>query len=550
MCAVRLPLLLVLRAVMCGGATGGASSSKCSLSVGMLMACHNAGGCCSVKQMMYGGDMVNVSGCLKDKEQCQAIKEGRSGTNAAIRVGRDFLTATRAGKALLAIRNDLFVNPLWCKEKPYVAWCRANLAKCREQHGCPQLNYRRHDFYGNPKPFCRDNGACSTHAPTPHHSWAPTRHPTPDPTPVPTPPSPAPTPLPTPWPTRAPTPAPPTPAPTWGPTRHPTPPPLGKWNLAIGGDHALLWNEADLRNDVCSRVWKATSHELHEILRHACPRNDVFDCTACGKSQRDIIHARCESKHIKRACAAVVAAHRTALDRERRRAIYIQPEFMPLSGFVTARGEMGACLLGKAEALGEMLFAMAECGHYSSARGQSDCYDGTGDDLVKDVRQCCFGNDVLVVGKTDQRLCKRLVLSIVAPIRQHVTPVWDKCVANPSSCTYVASSAFGKVVHDCDVKGWRSPSCVGHFFHTVGLPLVRALQAAEKLFERARPGETTKAAAKLLKMCRYHELGICKQQGRPEIECIMRVEESHECVHKFFKFEKSKATANGDRYDQ
>jgi len=474
------------------------------------------------------------------------------------------------------------------------SWCPMQFdefRKCVGRGGCCQVQRQLHKMMYDQVAFCKDfGGDCTTPVPTPMPSPRPTPLPTPpitkSPTPVPTPsptpwatppitksPTPSPSPSPTPHPTKAPTPLPtpqPTPRPTPAPpTPIPTRAPDGDWQHPFEGNggHALVWHEAIDDGDEQLGNHRpncdSTSHALRQHIRHSCPLSSVKECSNCvaqaglmGPKTLFVDDLPCGKMAVDMACSYAVLAQRRAKSRFKGGLLYIQEEFLPPNGFKSAWGEMGACFLGKGEALGTLMYAMAECSSYSSdASGTktNDCMASAGDDLVRDVRNCCTDVPGGLIHSTHEQkaVCKKHTLDVVQDIYNKLKPKWDKCVKHPPACTFISGSSYGKLVHDCDVvHAWEGTRCNGLFFNTVGLALTHLTAAASKLLALAPPSDTTPAATHLIKMCHYRPLHICAQQQRPELECMIREAMGTQCVRHYLDFEVHVATANGNPNDQ
>ena len=111
------------------------------------------------------------------------------------------------------------------------------------------------------------------------------------------------------------------------------------------------------------------------------------ECSSCV-AQAGWLDEGCEEKAADVACLHAMLTERRSESRRSGNAI-IQAEFVPTHGFHSPESKMGACFLGKGEALGTLLYAMAECGTYTArtAKSRNDCTSSAADDWIRDLRK-------------------------------------------------------------------------------------------------------------------------------------------------------------------
>ena len=113
-------------------------------------------------------------------------------------------------------------------------------------------------------------------------------------------------------------------------------------------------------------------------------------------------------------------------------------EFVPKGGFRSVYGEMGACVLDKAELLVDIVYMMATCKSYDAYRG-SECYQGTVTDFVSHLRMCCASN--AKDGGTESAAdCKKLLLPVISKAASSIEPLFAKCVQDSSACAPLHSA--------------------------------------------------------------------------------------------------------------
>ena len=212
--------------------------------------------------------------------------------------------------------------------------------------------------------------------------------------------------------------------------------------------------------------------------------------------------------------------------------VFVQKEFRPSNGFSTPFGAMAACILGKAEAIGDMLLEVTFCGAYTNQLGHGNqCYRGTGEDLVRDTRLCCSGLEL--TAPSAAKLCKKSVLKVVWPLERWAVPMWKRCTAQPSSCALGLNAKLGRKVKQCHQHRWRGTSCVRVWQRSVGRAVDGAIHAAKLLFAHARLQEITPDAHRLLHYCHH---GTSWSDSR--------------CIHRFFRADNTFGSAAGDSHDQ
>ena len=372
-----------------------------------------------------------------------------------------------------------------------------------------------------------------TRAPTPG-SRSPTRLPTPTPTPRPTPyPTPVP---PTPWPTpvpptprtASPTPMPPTPPPT--PNYAQTRPGFGvpKKLMPLHKMGAETQNGVGLEtsSDVTAHGYDDDG-ELKKSPIGVAPA--ALPVGAREAHIDDGERSRRHSKPLSLAAARQARRYFQAMGT----AVYVQREFKPRDGFKTPFGAMAACVLGKAEAIGDMLLEVTFCSKYTGRMGhQNQCYARTAQDIVRDTRMCCEGFQALASDAA--QACKKAVLQVVWPVSRYVVPMWKRCVATPSACALTLNAKLGRKVKDCHQRAWRDAKCRKTWEHSVGRAVDGAIRAARSLFARADASEAARDATRLMNFC-------------PEDENSWN---DARCIAHFYRDDNTFGSAAGDLHDQ
>ena len=106
---------------------------------------------------------------------------------------------------------------------------------------------------------------------------------------------------------------------------------------------------------------------------------------------------------------------------------FVQSIFVPRNGFDSPFGEMGACVLGKAEALADMVYSLSKCKTWDHYRG-SVCFSGAMDDLSADLRRCCMGSGKLTTHQGHHMVCNKAIMPALITLESKLRPHFDKCV--------------------------------------------------------------------------------------------------------------------------
>jgi len=357
------------------------------------------------------------------------------------------------------------------------------------------------------------------------------------PTPVPTPASPAPTPHPThapsPCPTASPTPVPPTPWPTPSPptppTAYPTP---------------AMPTPFPTPNYIHSRVYVPKKEmQPHKLDAENENSDGASTDTSAGAYDDDSVLKKSPiglappsaEEHVAppRSPAQEAAQHSRSFYRTLNGEDYVQHEFRPKGGFRTPFGAMAACVLGKAEAIADMLLEATFCAKYTGQMGHSNqCYAFTAEHLVRDTRMCCEG--FLMLAPDAAHACKKAILHVVWPVSRYVVPMWKRCVAAPSGCALTLNARFGRKVRKCHQRAWRSGKCRKIWEHSVGRAVDGAVRAARSLFARAEVSETSPDAFRLMNFCPSDENSWNDAR----------------CIAHFYRDDDIFGTAAGDMHDQ
>lgn len=182
----------------------------------------------------------------------------------------------------------------------------------------------------------------------------------------------------------------------------------------------------------------------------------AYNCIECAIKKQvasdtaNRLDLRCPTAYLQQQCQHWDTARRWELQRKKEGIVVARKEFVPKGGFSSVYGEMGACVLDKAELLVDIVYQMATCKSYDNYRG-SECYEGTAQDFVGHLRMCCAGNTK--DGGTESAAdCKKLLLPVVGRVTRSVTPLFNKCARDSSKCAPLHSALL-----DCYemFDGWK-----------------------------------------------------------------------------------------------
>jgi hypothetical protein len=262
---------------------------------------------------------------------------------------------------------------------------------------------------------------------------------------------------------------------------------------------------------VCPQLWPQIAHIVTPIIQ-LCKNADPDVCRNCVETELIITkkdakfqwkNSRCVATKASSICNAASRQIRAAADRAARRNAYVQPPFRPKAGFGTSWGEMGACILGKAEAIADTLYTMSHCSAYDQPRGE-DCFKRTAKDLSVDIRQCCAGNEHLVLSASEAE-CDMAVAKVSQRIRDTLAVEYGTCTKDGDKCRSRLMPMFKTCMiraKSKDFVGLVRSSCDAFYkFGGVLGTFKEALKAANKMYAHADPSDKTKYSAALLKIC-------------------------------------------------
>ena len=175
-----------------------------------------------------------------------------------------------------------------------------------------------------------------------------------------------------------------------------------------------------------------------EQLHGSCKLEDWQGCVQCARDHGFEDSELCSRPHIEFVCQNLA----TAMVADKQRTSkglrpYAEPDLRPFEGFRSSFGEMGACILDKAELLLSIIYQMATCTRYEQWHG-SGCYEKQADVFVQQLRLCCAGNQKLA-NQISVTACNKAVLPFAATFLKGLKPTFDRCVKEPAhdSCVFL-----------------------------------------------------------------------------------------------------------------
>ena len=183
------------------------------------------------------------------------------------------------------------------------------------------------------------------------------------------------------------------------------------------------------------------AQDLHARCRH---HDSAAACADCASTFGIVDGDKCPPAHALFVCRHLVLAQKAAKIRRARHsarnALYTQPAFRPRGGFASTFGEMGACLLDKAEVLLDLAFLLGTCTEYVRFRGAA-CYTRDALDWFQNVGWCCDGNE-RSTHETATLACHRATDGLLATARKALLPRWSKCSASYQHCNDMRGGAL------------------------------------------------------------------------------------------------------------
>ena len=182
-----------------------------------------------------------------------------------------------------------------------------------------------------------------------------------------------------------------------------------------------------------------------ETVHGTCARSNWRKCMKCAISAGLADPETCSQPHIEFVCENLATATKAEASRTKLGGRpYVQPELVPFGGFRTSFGEMGACLLDKAELLVDMAYEMATCTRYEAWEGAS-CYVNQADVFMQQLRLCCVGRDKLA-HQTSIKACNMAILPIMPLFLKRAKPLFDRCARDP---THVPCKQLNREIKSC-----------------------------------------------------------------------------------------------------
>ena len=121
------------------------------------------------------------------------------------------------------------------------------------------------------------------------------------------------------------------------------------------------------------------------------------------------------------------------------------------AGFSSVFGEIGACILDKAQVLLDIALLMSTCTEYVGFRG-AECFKNDAQDFVANLRFCCEGDsdtyaarsggrsnratrkNVHHVHEMATRSCYRAITPALQLLENRLIPRWEKCKGSFTNC--------------------------------------------------------------------------------------------------------------------